>query len=169
MARKYDFETSFITLSARVNEEMPYYVAESVVESMARQPVSMEEAEVLILGVAFKGNVADTRRSPAGPIIRLLREKGVGTIRYHDPHVESYDPPIDVQKDGEGGQGEVPRVELTPEMLREHDVAVIVTDHDAFDGRMIAEHAPAIVDTRNALGDIEDPVLREKITLLGAG
>jgi UDP-N-acetyl-D-glucosamine dehydrogenase len=37
------------------------------------------------------------------------------------------------------------------------------------DPRLVAEHAPAIVDTRNALGGIDDPALREKITLLGAG
>jgi UDP-N-acetyl-D-glucosamine dehydrogenase len=44
-----------------------------------------------------------------------------------------------------------------------------VTDHDAFDLHLIAEHAPAIVDTRNALGEVDNPVLRDKITLLGAG
>ena len=163
LARKHDFETSFITLSARINEQMPFYVVESVVEAIARRPVPLQEAEVLVLGVAFKRNVDDTRHSPAATIIQLLRDKGVKTIRYHDPHVASYEAP--------GGDGEanveVPSVDLTPEVLQQHDATVIVTDHDAFDPHLVAEHAPGIVDTRNALESVTDPTLREKITLLG--
>ncbi len=164
LARKYDFETSFITLSARINEGMPFYVVESVVEAIAREPVRMGEADVLVLGVAFKRNVDDTRHSPAATIVKLLREKGVGTIRYHDPHVPDY------EVDGPNGEVQsLPSVDLTPEVLQAHDATVIVTDHDAFDSQLIAEHAPTIIDTRNALEDIDDPALREKITLLGGG
>jgi len=165
LARKYDFETSFITLSARINEGMPFYVVESVVEAIARRPVQLSEASVLVLGVAFKGNVDDTRHSPASKIITLLRDKGIETIRYHDPHVPSFE----VAAGENGARMEVPSVDLTPETLQAHDAAVIVTDHDAFDPHLIAEHAPMIVDTRNALADVDDPELREKIALLGSG
>ena len=51
-------------------------------------------------------------------------------------------------------------------MLRDCDVAVITTGHDAFDTEMIAEHAPHVVDTRNALEDVEERH-RDKIQLLG--
>ena len=163
LARKYDFETSFITLSARINEGMPFYVVESVVEAIARQPVQLSEASVLVLGVAFKRNVDDTRHSPAGTIIRLLREKGIDTIRYHDPHVPDY------AVNGTGEARDVPSVELTPETLQAHDATVIVTDHDAFDPHLIAEHAASVVDTRNALEGVSDPDLRDKIILLGGG
>ena len=162
LARKYNFETSFITLSARINEGMPFYVVESVVEAIARRPVQLREASVLVLGVAFKRNVDDTRHSPASTIIKLLRDKGVETIRYHDPHVSSYEVP------GEEPI-EIPSVDLTPDVLQAHDATVIVTDHDAFDPYLIAENAPTIVDTRNALSDVTDPELREKIALLGGG
>jgi len=165
VAEKHDFETSFITLSARINEEMPVAVVDAVIEALARQPVRLQDAEVLVLGVAFKGNVDDTRHSPAEKIIRVLRDKGVGGVRYHDPHVDAF--PVSVGTNGT--TVEVPSVDLTPEVLRGHEATVIVTDHDAVDPGLVAEHAPAIVDTRNALGDIEDPALREKITLLGAG
>lgn len=164
LASKYDFETSFITLAARVNESMPYYAVESVVEAIAQQPVRLAEAEVLVLGVAYKGDVNDTRHSPAERVIRLLREKGVENVRYHDPHVPSYSVEL---KSGETIS--LPSVELTPEALRDCDVAVIVTDHDAYDTEMIARHAPRIVDTRNALDDVTDAELRQKITLLGGG
>ncbi|WP_103019500.1 nucleotide sugar dehydrogenase [Salinibacter altiplanensis] len=165
LAEKHDFETSFITLSARINEEMPAAVVDSVVEALARQPVRLQDAEVLVLGVAFKGNVSDTRHAPAEKIIRLLHEKGVGDVRYHDPHVDAFQVPTGAN----GRVDEVPSVELTPETLQRHEVAVVVTDHDAMDPHLVVEHAPAVVDTRNALDAVTDPVLREKITLLGAG
>ncbi|PQJ36395.1 UDP-N-acetyl-D-glucosamine dehydrogenase [Salinibacter sp. 10B] len=165
LARKHDFETSFITLSARINEGMPFYVVESVVEAIARQPVQLSEASVLVLGVAFKRNVDDTRHSPAGTIIKLLREKDIDNIHYHDPHVDSFSVPT-----SENGTLDIPAVEeLTPEVLQQYDATVIVTDHDAFDPHQVAEHATSIVDTRNALEGITDPALREKIHLLGGG
>lgn len=164
LARKHDFETSFITLSARINEGMPFYVVESVVEAVARQPIQLCDASVLVLGVAFKRNVDDTRHSPAETVIKLLRDKGIGTIRYHDPHVPDYE-----LTTSNGELLDVPAVDLTPETLQAHDATVIVTDHDAFDAQVIAEHANAIVDTRNALAEVEDPALRDKITLLGGG
>jgi len=163
LAKRFDFETSFITLSARVNEEMPIHVCQSVTETVAHQPVALSGATVLVLGVAFKANVDDTRHSPAGTIIRLLREKGIGTIRYHDPHVSSYSVP------GSNGKAiEIPSVDLTPETLQACDVAVILTGHEVFDAEMIVEHAPQIVDTRNALDDVEEQY-RDKIRLLGHG
>jgi UDP-N-acetyl-D-glucosamine dehydrogenase len=164
MARKHDFETSFITLAARVNEGMPYYTVEAVVEAIAQQPIRLSDAKVLILGVAYKGNVSDTRHSPAERVVRLLARKGVENVRYHDPHVPSYS-----VEDQNGMAIDVPATDLTPEALQRCDVAVVVTDHDAYEAPMIARHAPRIVDTRNALDDIEDPDLREKITLLGGG
>lgn len=161
LARRYDFETSFITLSARINEEMPFYVQDAVIRTIARQPVRLEDAKVLILGVAFKKDVDDTRHSPAFRVIELLHEKGVSNISYCDPHVAN----ISVQC----GSGNVAleAVDLNEKTLAAHDVAVILTDHSAFPYAQIAEHAKAVVDTRNALKHI--PHNREKVILLGGG
>jgi UDP-N-acetyl-D-glucosamine dehydrogenase len=164
IARRYDFETSFITLSARVNENMPFYVVESVVEAIAQEPVRLRDATVLIVGVAFKGNVDDTRHSPAETIIRLLQEKGIQNIRYHDPHVPTY-----AVQQQDGKTVDIPLVDLTADTLGACDVAVIVTNHDAVDGELIARHAPRIVDTRNALAGLNVPGLDDKRTLLGGG
>ena len=164
LARKYDFETSFITLSARINESMPFYVTDAIVGAIAEQPIRLSEANILVLGVAFKGNVDDTRHSPAETIIKLLEEKNAGAIRYADPHVDEYK-----VRYRDGSSRTVEKVDLSPETLQAHDVVVIVTGHDAFDVDMIAEHAPSIVDTRNMLDEVTDPELRSKIRLLGGG
>ncbi len=158
MARRYDFETAFITLSARINETMPHYVTEAVMRAIAGLPVSLSEARVLVLGVAFKRDVADTRQSPALSIMELLTRRGVRHLAYSDPHVPEIETP--------GGLS-LASVPLSPEALRSFDVAVIVTDHSAFPYAEIAEHVRCIVDTRNALKDIVCG--REKIMLLGGG
>jgi UDP-N-acetyl-D-glucosamine dehydrogenase len=162
LARKHDFETSFITLSARVNEEMPFYVTEAVVRAVARQPVRLEDAKVLVLGVAFKRDVDDTRHSPAETVVKLLRAKGIEHVRYADPHVPRFEAPT-----RHGVWQEVQPVDLSPETLAAHDVTVILTDHSAFPYGTIAEHARAIVDTRNAMKHV--PHNRDKIAVLGGG
>ena len=163
LARRYDFETSFITLAARVNESMPYYVAEAVVEQIARQPVALSGATVLVLGVAFKGNVDDTRHSPAETVIRLLNEKGVEQVAFVDPHVDHFE-----VHTANGEKHAVKKETLTPDVLEAYNVSVLITDHDALDIEAIATHAPAIVDARNALADITDE-RRSKIQLIGGG
>lgn len=160
-ARSHDFETGFITLSARVNEQMPFYVAEAVTRALASEPVRIEDARVLVLGVAFKRDVNDTRHSPSIRLIELLENRGVGTIDYSDPHVETLqttrdDVPVKRQS-----------VQLTEKSLRSYDVVVIGTDHSAFKYSEIAEHASVIIDTRNALGHV--PHNRKKVRLLGGG
>ena len=161
MARKYDFETNFITLSARVNEEMPYYVGQQVLRAVADLPIRLSEAKVLILGAAFKKNVDDTRHSPAYPVIENMWSQGLRNIAYSDPHVPTFTVELD------GKRRTLRSVALTPETLREHDVVVILTDHDAFPYADIARHAGVIIDTRNAMKDV--PCDSAKVRLLGGG
>ncbi len=161
LARKYDFETSFITLAARINEEMPFYVADAVMRAVAHSPVALKDARVLLLGVSFKPNVADTRHSPAERVVQVLRKRGVTHISYTDPHVSEYSVTVN------GTREPLPGHPLTAETLADHDVAILLTNHAAFDYEMIAAHAPMIVDTRNALRDI--PCDEEKLVVLGSG
>ena len=161
LARRYDFETNFITLSARTNEEMPFYVVESVVRSVARQPVRLADSKVLVLGVAFKKDVDDTRHSPAIKVIELLRDRGVGTIDYADPYVPSL--PLECRN----GTDVMSAVDLTREKIKEYDTVVLLTDHSAFPYAQIAEDAQVIIDTRNAFKHV--PHNRDKIVVLGGG
>lgn len=156
LARAYDFETRFITLSANTNESMPYHVTNKVIHIIAQQPITLKDARVLIIGATFKKNVKDMRHSPAEPIIRNLRESGVGHIHVADMWVPEYE-----------AHGEIFEcLELNPEMLKSYHCAIVVTDHDAFDRQMIADNVHAVVDTRNMLKDVKGD--RKNITLLGS-
>ncbi|HLT45713.1 MAG TPA: nucleotide sugar dehydrogenase [Rubricoccaceae bacterium] len=162
VARRYDFETSFITLSAQVNEGMPFYVTETVVRAIAQEGVRLRDARVLVLGAAFKRDVDDVRHSPSLRLMGLLHERGVGEVAYSDPYV----PRLRVDTDGAEAL-ELESVPLTEEALARYDVVVVATDHSAFAYDFIAEHARAIVDTRNALKHVRHD--RDKIILLGGG
>ena len=94
----------------------------------------------MILGVAYKKNVSDTRESPALDIIHLLKEKGAH-VTYHDPFVPSlrYDElSLDI----------VPDLDVA---LREADCVVIVTDHTSYDWSYIASQTSLLIDTRGIL------------------
>lgn len=156
LARAYDFETRFITLSANTNESMPYHVANKIIHIIAHQPITLADARVLVLGAAFKKNVKDLRHSPSEPIIQNLIKAGVKNIDVADPWVPEYEAAGKVFK----------TVELSPEVLASYHVAVIVTDHDLFNVEEIVKHSRHIVDTRNMTRDITEG--REKIVLLGS-
>jgi UDP-N-acetyl-D-glucosamine dehydrogenase len=161
LSRKHDFETSFITLAARVNEDMPFYVGKAVLRAVANQPVRLRDAKVLILGVSFKKDVDDTRHAPAEKVFEILQSQGIKHLAYSDPHVPTYTVRTPA------GPKTLESVPMTQETLQEHDVVVILTDHSSFQYAQIAKHARTVVDTRNALKDI--PHDRDKVMLLGGG
>lgn len=155
LARAYDFETRFITLSANTNESMPFHVCNKVIKAIAEQPIALKDARVLILGASFKPNVKDTRHSPSEPIIAQLEKLGVEHIDVTDPWVEEYKANGKVFKS----------IPLSAEMLASYNCLVVVTDHDAFDPAFILEHSNKVIDTRNMFKGFED---RSKIELLGS-
>src|SRR5208283_4114455 len=85
-AREFDMATEFIELAGKVNQQMPYHCVAKAQQALNDRSMSVKGARVLILGVAYKPGVGDTRESPALKIITLLRELGAD-VSYHDPHV----------------------------------------------------------------------------------
>ncbi|MEY3313728.1 MAG: hypothetical protein RLZZ578_1248 [Bacteroidota bacterium] len=158
MAREYDFETNFITLAAEVNESMPFYVRSMIEREVAKQPITLAKAKVLMLGMAFKKDVDDLRHSPALKVMELLMQDGFKNVTYHDPYI----PAVDVHGTMMKSQGS-----LTPAMLKKYDIVVITTDHTCFDYSMIVKNAKVVIDTRNATKKIR--VSKKNVVLLGSG
>ncbi|MFQ5889458.1 MAG: nucleotide sugar dehydrogenase [Gemmatimonadota bacterium] len=134
------YRTRFIELAAEVNAEMPRYVVSRVSEALNRVRRALNGSELLLLGVAYKPGVDDTRESPALDILQLLVQSGA-IVRYHDPFV----PRVEV----EGGSFQ--SVPLTAERLAACDAAIVATDHEEVDYDLVAEHASIVVDPRDAL------------------
>jgi UDP-N-acetyl-D-glucosamine dehydrogenase len=146
-AREFDLHTEFIELAGKVNSQMPTFCVAKVARALNSRRTAVNGSRVLILGVAYKANVNDTRESPALRIIELLRAEGAH-VDYHDPHVEK------LAKEG------MSSVALEPASLAAHDVVVVVTAHDEVDWGMVAAEAPLIVDLRNVIPDTDGKVWR---------
>lgn len=147
-AREHGCVTRFIELAGEINRGMPEYVVTKVAESLNEEHKSVNGAKVLVIGLAYKPDVDDTRETPAAEIIELLANRGA-EISYHDPHVDQFPSMRNYAFD-------MHSVELTPIMLGETDCVVIVTDHRVIDWEMIAQHAGLIVDTRNVMASCDD-------------
>ncbi len=141
-AREYDFHTVFIELSARINEEMPYFVANKTIDVLSQAGVCPKDAKVLILGVAFKRDISDLRASPALKVYQII-EPRVGQVKYHDPHI----PKLQID------HRTIKSVKLNAKEIKKYDIVVLLTDHSSYDYEMIKKHARLIVDTRNAVQD----------------
>ncbi len=152
-ARQFDVTTRFIELAGEINTGMPYYVVSRLAEALDRRGKTLHGSKLLLLGVAYKKNSDDVRESPALKLIELLEARGA-KVDYHDPHI----PRI---KKGRKHDVKQTSIALTAKSLKEHDAVVIVTDHADVDYAMVVEHAPLVVDTRNATKGIAKH--REKI------
>jgi UDP-N-acetyl-D-glucosamine dehydrogenase len=148
-AREYGITTKFIELAGEINLAMPRFVVNRLVETLdERFGKSMSASKILILGMAYKKNVADIRESPAFAVMDLLTARRA-QIDFHDPHVDVV-PPTREHAHYTG----MASVALSPAMVAGYDAVVIVTDHDGVDYGMVAANAKLVVDTRNALGRV---------------
>ncbi len=145
-AREYDFYTKFIELAAEVNQAMPYHVVDLVAKALSRQGRPLNGARVLVLGVAFKPEVEDSRNSPAERVIELLLTQGA-QVHYHDPYVPRFRIGGNVFCQPNATLESVP---LTDAELAKADCVVIVTGHRRLDYRRVVEKARLVVDCCNA-------------------
>jgi UDP-N-acetyl-D-glucosamine dehydrogenase len=148
-ARELDFPTEFIELAGKVNQHMPYYCAERVARALNGHRKAVAGSTVLVLGVAYKGDVGDLRESPALKLIELLRDRGANVV-YHDPFVPDL---------GEEGL-DLESSPLTDGLLADADIACVVTAHSGIDYARVAERAQLVLDLRNAVPATSDRVVK---------
>src|SRR6185437_11168848 len=141
-AREYEIATRFIELAGEINTRMPSYVVERLIEAVDRRlGKGMTGARVLLLGLAYKKNVDDTRESPSLKLIELLEARGA-TVDFYDPYV-----PIIPRTREHAGLAGRSCIAWTAEALSKYDAALIATDHDAVDYRELCDLAPLVIDT----------------------
>lgn len=153
-AREFDFPTRFIELAGEINDSMPYFVRQKVVRALNGVRRALKNAHVLIIGVAYKRDIADWRESPALKVIEILERDGA-VVTYHDPFVSRFEAGLDGKH--------YHSVPLTEEALRDAHCVVILTDHGQIDWPFVVRHATRIVDTRNATRDVDE---RANVVLL---
>ena len=134
------YEAQFIALADQINRAMPEHVVHLVASALNDRGRPVRGSSILVLGVTYKADVNDIRESPALEIIEHLMKQGAH-VSYADP----FTPQIAL----EGHK--LTAVEATPDTLAAADCVLILTSHSSFDYATIAERAPLVVDTRNAM------------------
>lgn len=152
-AREFGFHTSMIESSMIINDKMPEYTVDRAASVLNEHKKALNGSKVLVLGVAYKNNIDDYRESPALNVIDILKERGAVTD-FYDPWIPKY------KRNGEWYEG---ISEINADIIKEYDLILVATAHDAYDYDMIRKNALAIFDTRNAFKDVEE---RDNITLL---
>ena len=142
--------SEFIELSGKINTGMPERVVSALVLGLEdKLKKRVDESKILILGLAYKKNVDDTRESPSFVIIKSLEKRGA-VVEYFDEYV----PVIPKTRDHSDLEG---RKSITWDLnsLSTYDAVLICTDHDNLPYSDIALNAKLVVDTRNVMGRLE--------------
>src|SRR5690554_4678159 len=139
-AREFGINTRFIELSGEVNQAMPQYVVNKLMDGLNNNGIALKNSKILVLGIAYKKNVDDMRESPSVEITELIRDKGAD-VAYSDPHVAKF-PKMRAHS------FDLNSVALTAESLASYDAVVLATNHDGFDYDLIKQNAKLIIDTR---------------------
>lgn len=119
-AEQIGYHSRIILAGRRINDGMGAYVAQELVKKMIHADVKVKDADVLVLGLTFKGNCPDTRNTK---VIDILNELGSYEI-----HTSVYDPVADkAEAKREYGIDLVSKVEL-----KDFDAVLVAVDHDDF-------------------------------------
>lgn len=148
-AKHHGFSSKFIKLSADINSSMPYYAVDCLAGLLKKKKKNLKGSRVLVIGVTYKKDVKDLRKSPSLKLIEILQDKKC-RVDYHDPFI----PYLRINTI------DLKSVPLNKQGLSRYDCVVIAADHTDVDYRSILRHARAIYDVRNVYKGIKS----DKIT-----
>ena len=150
-AKQYGQETKFIELAGQVNTQMPNYVIDVLERSLKiKFNKTIKGSQILIIGLAYKKNVDDTRESPAFVLLDLLVTLG-SVVSYFDPYVSVI--PKTREYAFHAGQKSI---EWSGEELAKYDAALICTDHDNVNYEELVSNSKLVIDTRNATASVNN-------------
>jgi UDP-N-acetyl-D-glucosamine dehydrogenase len=139
-AREYGIHTRFIELAGEINKAMPEYVIAKLVDALNSRGKALRNSKILVLGIAYKKNIDDSRESPSVEIMEILRKKEA-IISYSDPFLPHF------PKMREHSFN-LSSIEVTPANIKSYDAIMLSTTHDAFDYEMIKNNAQLLIDCR---------------------
>ncbi|MGE8033510.1 nucleotide sugar dehydrogenase [Lysinibacillus sp. NPDC093692] len=140
-AKEYNFHTTLIEASMTINHKMPEYCVERMSKILNKFKKPLADSKILLLGVAYKGDISDYRESPALKVVEELEKHG-SIVNYFDPYVESFNLNSVEHKSVQ---------ELSIELLQCQDLVIITTAHSNIDYNFVQENSKFIFDTKNAM------------------
>jgi len=126
-----------VELAQEINAQMPAYVVSRLQDALNTDGVPINGAKILMLGVAYKADISDTRESPAYDVAAILSAKGA-QLAYHDPLVAEF------LVDGRT----ISRVDDAMSNVGKYDAVILIQRHASFDVVELAERSKRFLDTR---------------------
>jgi len=147
-SKEIGYHPQVILAGRAINDSMPKYIAEMTIKALNSVGKVIKGARVLIMGLTYKENIADTRETPVKEIIEHLREYGVEVLGY-DPLITNIEAEFSI--------GE------TQELLESHnyDAVVVTVGHDSFKEltleqvKSIMNDSPILIDVRRVFSSTE--------------
>ena len=130
-ARGFGFEHEFLSLARSINNHMPEYTAERLIDGLNEVKKALKGSYVTVLGVSYKANVADDRESPSYKIINILEERGA-KVNVYDPYFPDKSDSSDLES-----------------ALTRADAVVITTNHDVFNKLPKLYKSGVVIDGKN--------------------
>jgi UDP-N-acetyl-D-glucosamine dehydrogenase len=138
--REYGYSARLIEAAHEVNAHMPLFVVQKIADALNEVGKPIKRSRLLLLGMAYKADVHDTRESPSLEIMRQLLARGAD-LSYCDPWVPA------VELDGARREA----VDWTADAVRRADCVVVLTPHSIFSQQPLWNEARLVVDTRNVV------------------
>jgi UDP-N-acetyl-D-glucosamine dehydrogenase len=149
-AKEFGINTKFIELAGEINTNMPNIVINKLTYALSEfMNKSINKSKILIIGMAYKKDVDDMRESPSLILYELLQKYGAH-VDYHDDYVKQI-PPTREHKNLEG----LKSVKLSSSNLKKYDALLISTDHSYINYKFLSKNSDLIIDTRNAMDNIQ--------------
>jgi UDP-N-acetyl-D-glucosamine dehydrogenase len=127
----------FVELAQEINAAMPRYIARRIQDQLNLDGKALRGSLIILLGVTYKADIADTRESPAIPLAKTLLQQGA-VLRFHDPLVKQFSVSgLDIS-----------RVDDVDMSLAEADICVLLQNHRDYDVEAMTAVSRRFFDTR---------------------
>jgi len=143
-AKKFGFNSRFIKLAAQLNSSMPEYIVNRLRKILRKIDKPLNKAKILIIGITYKRDVKDLRKSPSLDILELLMNRRA-KVGYYDPYI----PYLKI------GKINLKSIRLSKASLKQYDCVIIATDHKCINYNYVLKNSKQVFDTRGVLKNKE--------------
>lgn len=149
-ADNVNYDMKLVKVARQINDEMPKYVVNNIIDELKKLNIEEGQAKVAILGITFKENVADMRNSKAIEIARLLVENKI-QVTVSDPVARDI--------------AEYRNTDI--KNIRDVDIIVIAVGHDEYKNLSMQDIKSMLKDNRNIIYDLKNILSKEEIDKAG--
>ena len=142
-SKQLGYAPKFIENAGKINSIMPKWTVKQILNNFKSRKIKLINQKILIVGVAYKKNIDDTRESPALEIMNILKNKNIN-FDYHDPYIK-------ILQSVRKYSFKKKSITLNKINLKKYAAIIIVTDHDKINYKKILLYSNIVFDCRGTL------------------